>query len=132
MHDSSRPASRTTRRQFAASFAVAGCASLLGACTRTAPPPVRPTTPSPAVPPAQGDSARAPTATPDAASGDAERLVAMVERRYATTFPADHRNDVRGGVARTLELGEALRKVPVTNGADPFTTCGSAVGRRAS
>jgi hypothetical protein len=84
------------------------------------------------VPPAQGDSTRAPAAATDAARGDAERLLAVVERRYPTTFPADHRNDVRGGVARALELGEALRKVPVTNAADPFTTCGVAAGRRAS
>ena|SRR5215207_6254042 len=132
MRNNSRPASQPTRRQFAASLAAAGCTSLLGACTRAAPQPVRPTTPSPAVPPAQGDSTRAPGAAPDGAPGEAERLLAVVERRYATTFPADRRSDVRGGVARTLELGEALRKVPVANAADPFTTCGVAAGRRAS
>ena len=86
--------------------------------------------PSPAVPPAQGDSTAAPAATREGAR-EAERLLAVVEHRYAATFPADHRGDVRGGVARTLELGEALRKVPLTNAADPFTTCGSAAGRGA-
>jgi hypothetical protein len=50
--------------------------------------------------------------------------VAVVAGLYATGFPTARQADVRGSIARSLQLGEALRKVPVANGVDPYSVCG--------
>lgn len=115
--------SRPTRRQFAATLAAAGCASLVTACARTAPAAVMPR-----------PAAAAPDSTADAGErtareAAAEHLVTVVAGLYAPGFPAAHRNDVRGGVARMLQLGEALRRAPVANDVDPYSVCGVAEKR---
>jgi len=116
-----------TRRQFAATLAAAGCASLVTACARTAPAAVTPR-------PAAAPDAAPPDSTADAGErtareAAAEHLVTVVAGLYGPGFPAAHRNDVRGGVARMLQLGEALRRAPVANDVDPYSVCGVAEKR---
>ena len=44
--------------------------------------------------------------------------------RPAARRAAARQADVRGSVGRGLQLGEALRKIPVANGVDPYSVCG--------
>jgi hypothetical protein len=116
-----------SRRQFALTLASAGCASLVAACARSAPAPA-PAAPQPATAP---DAAPADTSAGARARAGrdaaAEQLVTVVAGIYGAGFPAAHRNDVRGGIARALQLGEALRRTPVANAVDPYSVCG--IGR---
>lgn len=123
------PTPRPTRRQFAATLVGAAGATLVAGCARPAAPVApRPATPQPTAPASGPDAgvAGATTPTPAASARDAaaERLVAVVAGLYGASFPAARQADVRGSVGRGLQLGEALRKIPVANGVDPYSVCG--------
>jgi hypothetical protein len=124
------PSPRPTRRQFAASLAAAGAASLLTACARRPPAPAAaPAAPATAAT-ASPEPAPAAAATPAEAAA-AEQLLGVVAARYGSVFPGDHRADVRTGIGRTLHIAERLRRAPIANGADPFTVCGAGMGGKA-
>jgi hypothetical protein len=121
------PSPRPTRRQFAATLVGAAGATLVAGCARPAAPVTpRPATPQPAAPASGPDAGVAGAATPAVSPREAPaaRLVAVVAGMYGASFPTARQADVRGSVARALQLGEALRKVPVANGVDPYSVCG--------
>jgi pyruvate dehydrogenase E2 component (dihydrolipoamide acetyltransferase) len=119
---------RSTRRQFAASLAATGAASLLAACARRAPAPASPAPATPAPPDPTPAAAPPPTSAADAA---ADQLLGVVAARYGSVFPGDHRADVHKGIGRTLQIAEQLRRAAITNAADPFTVCGAGMGGKA-
>jgi len=117
---------RPSRREFAASLA----AVTLAACARTAPRPAPEPAVAPTAPP--GPTESPPPAAPSPAPTDAAgHLLGVVTARYGEAFPAGHRDDVRAGIARTQRLADRLRRVPITNAADPFTVCGAGMGGEA-
>jgi hypothetical protein len=121
---------RSTRRQFTATLAAAGAASVLTACARRVPAPASaaPATPAPPDPTLVAAPPAPPTSAADAA---AEQLLGVVAARYGSVFPGDHRADVRKGIGRTLQIAEQLRSAAITNAADPFTVCGAGMGGKA-
>jgi hypothetical protein len=121
MRPSRLSSSLTSRREFAATLAVAA----LSACARRAV-----ITPAPA-PTSHADAPPPPSSPAPPPSPEADALLALLTARHGAALDGAQREQVRGGIRRVVELAERLRRVPVPNGIDPFSVCSATAGGKA-